>query len=223
MVETLVPNESPQVIYSDDDILVVEKPAGLLSVADGYDASLPYLSTLLSPTWGTLWMVHRLDRDTSGLLVIARNALTHRRLNQQFRERQVTKIYHAVVAPCPDWTELSLDTPLRVNADREHRTRVDLTLGKPAKTSFRVLKTNGNVTLLECQILTGYRHQIRAHLYSAGLRILGDTLYGAVKLTIPAENERIMLHAAKLTFDHPTTGSALCFNSPDPLEFSAFI
>lgn len=217
------PEDQLKVVFSDEDILVLDKPSGLLSVADGYDPTLPHLSVVLSPIWGRVWMVHRLDRETSGLMVLARNSESHRKLNQQFRDHQVSKIYHAIVTPATDWVEISLDTPLKVDADREHRTRVDFTHGKPAQTTFRVLKSKGGFALLECQIKTGYRHQIRAHLYSIGLMILGDELYQPLKSASNPEVPRMLLHASKLGFIHPLSGEALEFESPDPIEFAAFI
>ena len=95
------------ILWSDDDLLVVNKPAGLLTVEDGYDASLPTLVKTLSPAWGRLWVVHRLDKDTSGILLLARNPEAHRILNASFRERQIHKIYHALVYNLPSWDELS--------------------------------------------------------------------------------------------------------------------
>jgi len=210
-------------VFSDEDILVVVKPSGLLSVADGYDQNLPYLSKVLSPTWGKIWMVHRLDRETSGLMVVARNPEAHRVLNQQFRDHQVNKIYHAVISPTPNWVELSINTPLRVNADREHRTRVDALRGKHAQTELRLLRSNQNYALLECRILTGYRHQIRAHLYPLGITILGDRLYQPNKVSNSLNLTRMLLHASNLSFNHPSTGQLLSFDSPDPIEFKQFI
>ncbi|MGB4596036.1 MAG: RluA family pseudouridine synthase [Anaerolineaceae bacterium] len=218
-----LPEDQPKVVFSDADILVLEKPAGVLSIADGYDQTLLHLSTILLPTWGKIWMVHRLDRETSGLMVVARNPESHRILNQQFRDHLVSKSYHAVVEPVPDWVEINLDAPLRVDADREHRTRVDFSRGKPAQTNLCVLKSNRDFALLECQILTGYRHQIRAHLYSIGLNIMGDELYQPHKSVRSPKATRMLLHASKLGFNHPLSDEALHFESPDPIEFSSFI
>ena len=214
---------SIKIVFSDDDLLVVDKPAGVLSVADGYDPSLPHLSSMLSPSWGKIWMVHRLDRETSGLMVVARNPDAHRALNQQFREHLVTKVYHAIVTPVPEWQKTSVDAPLRVDADREHRTRVDTLRGKPAQTQMQIIKSNSKYALLECRILTGYRHQIRAHLYSIGLGIVGDKLYKIHKSVDGSVDNRMLLHAAILSFIHPVTNTLLDFDSPDPVEFEEFI
>lgn len=212
----------PQIIYSDESILVIDKPSGLLSVRDGYDHSLPYLSCILEKEWGKIWMVHRLDRETSGLVVLARDPESHRELNRQFRDHLVTKCYHAVIQPVPIWDEITTDAPLLVNADRRHRTRVSTTRGKPAKTIFKVITKAEHTAMIECQIFTGFRHQIRAHLYALGFNILGDALYQPNQIKAVATTTRILLHACQLGFSHPTTGQALLFNLPDPPEFADF-
>ncbi len=212
----------PQIIFSDESILIINKPAGLLSVRDGYDQSLPYLSSILEKDWGRLWMVHRLDRETSGLMVLARDPESHRELNRQFRDHLVTKRYHAVVQPVPAWEEITTDAPLLVNADRRHRTRVSATRGKPAKTVFKVISKAEQTAMIECQIFTGFRHQIRAHLYALGLAILGDSLYQPSQLEAPTIPARILLHACQLGFSHPTTEKKLLFNLPDPADFADF-
>ncbi len=166
-----------EVLYQDESILVVNKPAGLATLPDGYDPSLPHIKSVLEPQVGPLWIVHRLDKDTSGVLVIARSATAHRSLNTQFEERLVSKVYHALVIGNPDWKVKTVSLPLRSNGDRLHRTVVDQVRGKPAVTHFKVLERIENYCLLEAIPETGRTHQIRAHLYTLGLFILGDKLY----------------------------------------------
>ena len=203
------------VIFMDGCVVVINKPAGLRSVPDGYDPTLPYLRLVLEPILGRLWMVHRLDKETSGLMVLARDADSHRELNRQFREREPIKHYLAQVSPLPSWNEMSVDAPLRVNADRAHRTRVDFEKGKPARTDFKVLRREENLAELDCSLLSGVTHQIRAHLYHLGLGILGDPLYQPPQFKAAAKPEvgRMMLHASELTFTHPKTGIALRFKA----------
>ena len=98
-----LPTLIPTILFEDEDLLVINKPAGLLSIPDGYDQTLPYLQQVLEPDYGQLWMVHRLDKDTSGVMVLARNAEAHRNLNQSFRDREVNKTYHGLVWPAPEW------------------------------------------------------------------------------------------------------------------------
>lgn len=214
--ETRPPDAAPipdWVLFTDECLLVVNKPAGLRSVPDGYDPALPHLRSVLEPIFGTLWMVHRLDKETSGLMVLARDAESHRELNRQFREREPIKRYLAQVAPQPSWEEISLEAPLKVDADRAHRTRVDFEKGKPARTDFQVLRREDNWTELVCTLHTGITHQIRAHLYHLGLGILGDPLYQPAQFKSASRPEvgRMMLHASELTFAHPKTAEIMNF------------
>ena len=203
------------VIFTDENLVVINKPAGLLSVPDGYDPSLPHLRSILEPFLDRLWMVHRLDKETSGLMVLARDADSHRELNRQFLEHEPIKHYLARVAPQPSWNEVSLEAPLKVNADRAHRTRVDFKNGKPARTDFLVRRRDENWAELICTLHSGVTHQIRAHLYHLGLGILGDSLYQPpqFKAAAKTEVERMMLHASELTFSHPKTGAVMHFTA----------
>jgi RluA family pseudouridine synthase len=211
----------PTLLYQDTDLLVINKPAGLLSIPDGYDPDLPTLQKVLESEFGPLWMVHRLDKGTSGVMVLARNADAHRQLNQAFREREVQKTYHGLVAPTPDWSEQVIDLPLKVNADRRHRTRVDRENGKPAWTQFQVLDKFTSGARLEIHIKTGLTHQIRAHLRELGFALLGESLYSAGLPASPLSAERVMLHARELRFQHPADGQPMTFTAPYPDDFRA--
>lgn len=213
------PGTLPPILYQDDHLLVINKPAGLLSIADGYDPDLPHLRTVLEPSFGQLWIVHRLDKDTSGALILARDADSHRILNEMFREHQILKTYHGLVSPVPEWRTQTLDTPLEVNADRKHRTRAVNTGGKPAWSAFKVLKRFPEAALLEIKIKTGITHQIRAHLRSLDLALLGDTLYQAGLVPPWVNANRVMLHARELAFPHPMTADSLSFTAPYPDDF----
>ncbi len=193
--------------YQDAALLVVDKPAGLLTIP-GSDPAHPHLRGLLEATWGRLWVVHRLDRPASGLVVFARTAAAHRALNAAFAERRVHKVYQALVWGCPPWDEITLDAPLRENVGRRKRTVVDAQRGKPSVTRLRVVRRAETVTLLQAEPLTGRRHQIRAHLYHLGFPLVGDPLYGPPK---PAP--RLGLHAVQLTLPHPLTGTEIVVRS----------
>jgi len=230
----------PELLHLDLDLLVVSKPAGLPTVPDGYDTDRPYLAGLLEPTFGRVWVVHRLDRDTSGIVVLARNADTHKSLSAQFQEHQVIKVYHALVMGHPTWQERSVSAPLRVDADRQHRTIVDLETGKPSTTHFRVLEKFhaplAQVSLIEATPKHGRTHQIRVHLCTLGMPVAADPLYGnggqlmlsAIKRQYqPSENGerpligRLALHALSITLTHPASGKRHTFEAPYPKDFTA--
>ena len=209
----------PSLIYQDEDFLVINKTPGLLSVPDGYQPNMPHLKSVLEPVYGDLWIVHRLDKDTSGVMLLARNAKTHRDFNTIFRERQIEKKYHGLVTPVPDWRTKDITLPLQTNADRKHRTRVNPTAGKEARSICKVEKTFGLGVLMEIQILTGITHQIRAHLRQFDLALFGDSLYSAGLPDQPLSVSRTMLHARSISFIHPTTGQLMDFTASYPDDF----
>ncbi len=208
-----------EILYSDEALLVINKPAGLLSlpVVGGY----PHVCAVLEPIWGRLWIVHRLDRETSGVMVLARNAAAHRALNTQFQERQIRKAYHALIWGNPPWEDIHLDMPLRTNVGRKKRT-VAGTQGRAAATRIHVLRRLDGYTLVEAQPLSGRRHQIRAHLYAAGYPLVGDVIYGnGTPSGVRAPLERLGLHAYSLGLRHPLTEELVTFMAPYPPDFSA--
>ncbi|MBL6980909.1 MAG: RluA family pseudouridine synthase [Anaerolineales bacterium] len=209
------------IVFSDSALLVINKPAGLLSLPDGYDPSKPHLRSILEEDFGRLWIVHRLDRETSGVMVLARNEDAHRDLNGQFSERQVSKVYHAIVSGNPDWDEKDVVLPLRSDVGRRRRSVVDRENGKESTTHFRVLERFEDSALVEAQPKTGRRHQIRAHLYNLDNPALSDPLYG------PGERSplisRLALHAFSLAIRHPRTGERVVFEAQYPSEFVSIL
>lgn len=215
-------------LWQDAALLAVNKPAGLPVLPDGYHPEAPYLVNLLRQEHGALWVVHRLDKETSGVILFARTAAAHRALNTQFERRQVTKQYHALVAGRPPWKEYQIDMPLRANGDRRHRTVPDPYHGKPASTSLRVLEELGDYTLLAAEPHTGRTHQIRAHLAYLGFPLVGDSLYAGRKANQPPASAlppltRLALHAWQLRLLHPITQDELLFTAPYPPDFSQAI
>lgn len=218
------------IIYADEDILVIEKPSGVLSLPDGYDKNIPHLKSILEPEFGTLYMVHRLDKETSGVMILCRNKYSHHLLNSQFESREIHKEYRSLVfTPTPFPNSITYDFPLRINADRHHRTRVSLSQGKPAKTDFQLVEEYSScLCLISCIPHSGYTHQIRAHLFAAGYQILGDTLYSLhdpnyERCTENLFVDRIFLHSCKIQFTHPSSHETISFTSDYPPDFQCLI
>ena len=213
------------ILHIDTDLIVINKQTGLLSIQDGYDFSLPHLSTVFEPKYGKVWIIHRLDKETSGVMLLGRNAQTHRAWNEQFKNRAIEKIYHCLVIDSPLWNSKLINLPLLIDADRLHRTRVNDKKGKPAMTTFNVLKRFDRYTLLECQIFTGYTHQIRAHLFHMQMQIIGDTLYRPHKHRNAGNNifslPRLGLHAYSIAFQHPRDERRMQLTAPYPQNFKA--
>jgi RluA family pseudouridine synthase len=216
-------NPEQLILWSDDSLLAVNKPSGMLTLPDGYDRNLPHLRSVLEPTYGRLWIVHRLDRDTSGIILLARSAGAHRHLNTQFQENRISKLYHALVLGQPPWENLTINDPLRPDGDRRHRTVVDPVKGKSATTKLRVLRRFDSYSLLGVAPLTGRTHQIRAHLKHVGYPILADPLYGDPAHPCHTLLPRLGLHALSLTLVHPETKETMTFEAPYPQDFANLI
>ena len=206
-----------QIIHADENILVINKPARLPVLPDGWEKDAPYLLQMLEADHSKLWVVHRLDKFTSGVMVFARDAESHRALNTQFENREVEKVYHAIVEGNPKWDEKVTKFPLRANVGNKHRTAVDNKNGKPSETQFRILKRYQESALVEAKPLTGRTHQIRVHAYALGNPLLGDILYGAQETNVIS---RPALHAHALTLTHPTTNNRITFAAERPDDFA---
>jgi 23S rRNA pseudouridine1911/1915/1917 synthase len=232
------------ILYEDQDLAAINKPAGMV-VHAGAGAREGTLVNALLHHFGSLsavggelrpGIVHRLDKFTSGVLLVAKNDQAHRSLAAQFQSRLVRKIYWALVhgdarratskgrpveADGQSWTRLEMS----IARDARRRTRMAArATGRNALTDYRVLRTFPGYSLVEARIATGRTHQIRVHLAAIGLPVLGDRLYGA-----PAEPaglpppERFFLHSREVGFRHPSTGQNLCIQAPLPPEFDLFL
>jgi tRNA pseudouridine32 synthase/23S rRNA pseudouridine746 synthase len=201
-------------IYGDDDLLVFDKPSGLLSVP-GKDPSLwDSIRHRARQQWPTAEMVHRLDKDTSGIILMALNKRAHGKLGSQFEHRQTQKSYIARVWGNVEADEGLVDLPLAVDWDNKPRQRVDYENGRAAQTQWQVIEREGAVTRLRLVPLTGRTHQLRVHMKAIGHVILGDAFYADPDAFAAAD--RLQLHAAELGFTHPTTGAPCHFTAPVP-------
>ena len=211
----------PETLFEDDNVLVLNKPSGLLSMAKGEYTAEPTLED-----YGLL--VHRLDRDTSGVVILGKNESTQTMLRKQFQDRKAHKTYYAIVEGRPKLDEAMIDLPLARNIKHPTTFVVDAN-GKPAQTYYKVIKTaeaknpeTGQVeilTLLELRPTTGRTHQLRVHLNYLGTPILGDRVYG----NSPANTKlRLFLHASELEITIPgqPTNQRVTFKAPLPREFS---
>lgn len=199
-------------LYLDAHLLVVDKPAGLLAVPGRLPEHQDSVALRVQQSFPDARIVHRLDQVTSGLMVMARDACTHRELSRGFAAREIDKRYEAWVEGVLDDEDGEIDLPLRCDWDNRPRQMVDHAQGKPSLTRWRVRNrcTQSRRTRLELQPVTGRSHQLRVHLASLGHPIVGDVFYGA-RLA-----PRTCLHAKRIGFIHPATGQPLALASAVP-------
>lgn len=210
------PPESINVLYLDDDLLLVEKPAGLLSVPGRGDDKQDSLISRVQLTFPDALIVHRLDMATSGIMVIARNKEAHRQLSRLFSERNIEKTYCAVVEGIIDADSGRIDFPIMADWPNRPKQMVAPLMGKPSITYFKVLSRdlNSDITRVELKPETGRTHQLRVHLEFIGHAILGDRLYASPETQ--QRSERLLLHANELSFEHPITHQTLRYSSSIP-------
>ena len=209
--------------YEDAALLVVDKPSGV-AVHGGSGVSFGVIESLRAtrPQAKFLELAHRLDRDTSGLLLIAKKRTALVELHRMLRQGEVDKVYLAVAkGEAKKSLELRESLHKYVTASGERRVSV-AEGGRSAVTRARLLKTNGKFSLLEVHLLTGRTHQIRVHLAHAGHPVVGDDKYGDFALNRELK-QRLQLHAAKLSFRHPLTGEQVKLESPLPPEMRSFV
>ena len=209
------PDNGLPVIFADDSIIVVDKPAGLLSVPGRGEGMDDCLAARVQARFSDALTVHRLDMSTSGLLVLARGAEMHRLLSRFFRERRIAKRYIAVVHGLMADDSGEVELPLICDWPNRPRQKVDFEIGKPSLTRFRVVSRDpaANTTRVELEPVTGRSHQLRVHMASLGHPILGDDLYGGEATALA---DRLLLHAMDLGLFHPLTAAAIQFHSDAP-------
>ncbi len=220
---TLAAQDLPlEILYQDEDLAVIVKPCGMVvhPAAGNPDGTLVnallYHLDHLSGIGGEMrpGIVHRLDKDTSGIMLVAKSDLAHRRLAEQLAGRTMEKHYHALVYGKMKEPSGRIDLPIgRSRTDRK-KMAVDPS-GRQAITEWTVLEERAASTLLDVHILTGRTHQIRVHMSHIGHPVLGDVLYGKAQAK---RADRLMLHACSLAFDHPATGERMVFTAPCPFD-----
>ncbi len=218
------------ILYEDEDVLIVNKPKGMVvHPAPGHysdtlvNAVLYHCKGSLSGINGVMrpGIVHRIDKDTSGSLIICKNDMAHHHIAAQLKEHSVRRIYHAIVYGVVEKEEFTIDAPI----GRHPKDRLKMAVvpgGKRAVTHIRVLKRFGKFTYIACQLETGRTHQIRVHMAHIGHPLLGDELY-AVGRKSPVKCDGQTLHAKLIGFSHPRTGEYMEFDTPLPAYFEHFL
>lgn len=229
---------SLEVLYSDPSILVVRKASGILCVPDRYDPDAPVASSLLEGEYGRIYVVHRLDKDTSGVFLYARSAEAQRAMGELFSGRAVEKQYLAILAGRPEEDSWTRTDPILADADRLHRSIVDQRRGKPSLTTFEVMERFSDFSLVRALPETGRTHQIRVHAAKSGFPIVGDPLYGdgrpillsAIKRKWkgdPFDEKPLMartaLHAQRIAFPHPRDARPMVFEAEPAKDFAALL
>ena len=197
------------VVYSDAHLLVLDKPSGLLTVPGRDPAHRDSLASRAQEAYPEALIVHRLDMDTSGLVVMALGKEVHRQLSGLFQDRQVEKSYLARVWGEPGDYEGEVDVPLICDWPNRPKQKVCFESGKPSLTRWQKLDSDGETSLLRLTPVTGRSHQLRVHMQAMGHPILGDPFY-AHELALAAA-PRLLLHAQELGFEHPVLGKAMNF------------
>jgi 23S rRNA pseudouridine1911/1915/1917 synthase len=223
-IETQPENIPLEILFEDDDLLVLNKPAGMVVHPGAGNTQHTLVNALLAHSSSLSaiggkerpGIVHRLDKDTSGCLVVAKNDLTHRNLSRQFAERTVQKIYLALVSGSMRKTQGVIDASIGRHPKHRQRMAVVNARGRCARTEYRVLQSAGEISLIECILHSGRTHQIRVHLHHLGHPILGDKVYARQRAN---EFPRQMLHAWKLGFKHPRDDEWRTFTAQLPDDF----
>lgn len=228
----------PVIIYEDDDLVVVNKQPGELTIPERFKKDNLSLRERLDELYGKIFVVHRLDRETSGAILFAKNADVHKHLNQQFMDHSVTKIYHVLVAGVVGEESFEVDIPIAPNP-KIGGTMMPSARGKEAITLMRIAEKFRHVTLLECKLLTGRQHQIRVHCAAIGHPLLVDNIYGnsdafllsAIKRRYKLKKEttevplisRLTLHSRYLKFVHPVKNTEIEITADYPRDFQAVL
>jgi 23S rRNA pseudouridine1911/1915/1917 synthase len=216
------PSPPVPILYEDEEVLVVDKPPGLLTSTVPREPRPTLAALLRDYTAGQrqvrLGVIHRLDRDASGLLVFSKNNRAYESLKSQFARHTVTRIYLAAVCGVPHPPAGRIESQLVEWADGSVHSTKNPTAGQRAVSDYQVVRDNGQTALVRVTLHTGRKHQIRVHLSERGTPVLGDRIYAPADVPFPAA--RLMLAAIHLDFDHPATARRLHFEIPPPKELT---
>jgi len=239
-----------EILHEDDDIIVVHKPAGLLSIPDHWDKEKSHLRGVLESylskkinnnNAGEIFVVHRLDKDTSGIMIFAKNSESHKNLSMQFEQRTITKKYFAIVCGHPVPAEGVINERIGKKLKKGGKKFIDPRKGSPSQTDYKVVKEYRDYSLIEAIPHTGRMHQIRVHLAHIGCPLAVDTVYSDpeksgieicdVKHRTKRKNDvepkyiinRLTLHATQIDFLHPANSEKLSFSVPPPKDFSSLL
>ncbi len=223
-------------LFEDDDLIVLDKPSGILTLPDRFNKSLLSLKSYLEKKYHKIYPVHRLDKDTSGVILFTKNSNSHKLLSQQFDNNQIQKYYHAFVSGRLPEDISEIDIPLMPNPSKSG-TMIPSVRGKNSLTLIKIIESFRISKLIECQLLTGRQHQIRVHLSAIGYPLLVDPIYGnsdVFYLSMIKRNyklkknttetpliSRLTLHSFKLKFIHPVTNEEMEIQSEYPKDLKA--
>lgn len=228
---------TPEIVYSDEQLLIVNKPPKLLTIPDRYDTTIPNLYHLLLEQYGEVYVVHRLDRETSGILCFARTRETHAILSRQFEQRTIQKTYLILVDGHLAEKEGVIDAPIAESPATAGKMIVSR-MGKASITHYRVVEEFKSFSLVEADIKTGRQHQLRVHFAHIGHPPVVDSMYNRRKALYLSDIknkyklsklqddeqailERVPLHAYRLVFEHPTSNNIVNFTVEPPKDFRA--
>ncbi len=227
------------VIHEDDDIVIVNKPPHLLSIPDRFNPDIPNLHTFLQNRLGRVWTIHRLDRETSGIICFAKNEEAHRHISLQFENHTVRKIYHTIVEGILPETVAEIDLPIAEIPSKRGVMHINYQNGKPSLSKYRVIEQFKNYAYVEVLLKTGRTHQIRVHFQAIGHSLAVDPLYGgkeafylsSVKRHYHLKKheeerpmiDRITLHAYSLEMIHPTSEQSVYYAAPLPKDMTAML
>lgn len=218
------------ILYEDDDVILINKPKGMVVHPAAGHTDDTLVNGLMHHCQGNLsgingvlrpGIVHRIDKDTTGVIVVCKNDMAHNSLAEQLKVHSITRRYRAVVHGHIKATEGVVNAPIGRNEKDRLKQAINEKNGKPAVTHYRVLEQFKNYTYIECELETGRTHQIRVHMSSLGHPLVGDELYGPAKCPFPLEGQT--LHAMVLGFEHPSTGKYVEFTAPLPEYFEKLL